>query len=116
MKKKKILLLSDDMRLHSGVGSVSKHMVTGTMQEYDWVQIGGAIKHPDEGKLVDMSQELQKITGVKDAYCKIYPTTGYGNPDILRQVMKIEKPFDTSIYFANRSYLISFITDNDNIF
>jgi len=100
MKKKKILLLSDDMRLHSGVGSVSKHMVTGTLKEYDWVQIGGAIKHPDQGKIVDMSKELQGITGVSDASCKIYPTTGYGNPDLLRQIMKLEKP-DAILHFTD---------------
>ena len=46
-KKKKILLLSDDMRLHSGVGTMSKEIVFNTSGKYDWVQIGGAIKHPD---------------------------------------------------------------------
>ncbi len=100
MKKKKILLLSDDMRLPSGVGGVSKHMVTGTVKDFDWVQIGGAIKHPEEGKIIEMSAELQKITGVEDASVKIYPTTGYGNPDLLRQVMSIEKP-DAILHFTD---------------
>ena len=48
-KKKKILLLSDDLRMHSGVGTVSREFVRGTVHQYDWVQIGGAIKHPDNG-------------------------------------------------------------------
>ena len=26
-----------------------------TLNEYEWVQIGGAIKHPEKGKIVDMS-------------------------------------------------------------
>ena len=55
MSKKKILLLSDDLRMSSGVGTVSKNFVLGTLDKYDWVQAGGAIKHPEEGKIVDMN-------------------------------------------------------------
>ena len=54
MSKKKILLLSDDLRMSSGVGTMSKEFVLGTVHHYDWVQIGGAIKHPENGKRVDM--------------------------------------------------------------
>ena len=39
--KKRILLLSDDLRMTSGVGTVSKNFVMGTMKHYEWVQIGG---------------------------------------------------------------------------
>ena len=53
--KKKILLLSDDLRMSSGVGVMSREIVTGTLREFDWVQIGGAIKHPDKGKIFDLS-------------------------------------------------------------
>jgi hypothetical protein len=35
MKKKKILLLSDDMRLHSGVGNMSRKIVEGTVDKFD---------------------------------------------------------------------------------
>ena len=48
-KRKKILLLSDDLRMNSGVGTMSREFVLGTLDHYEWVQIGGAIKHPDEG-------------------------------------------------------------------
>ena len=100
MKKKKILLLSDDIRLHSGVGNMSKQIVTGTVDKFDWVQIGGAVKHPEEGKLADMSEEIQKSTGVSDASVKIYPVSGYGNAGTLREVMKAEKP-DMIIHFTD---------------
>ena len=40
-KKKKILLLSDDLRMSSGVGTMSREFVLGTLDHYDWVQIGG---------------------------------------------------------------------------
>ena len=48
--KKKILLLSDDLRMSSGVGTMSREIVMGTLDKYDWVQVGGAIKHPDKVK------------------------------------------------------------------
>ena len=92
MSKKKILLLSDDLRMSSGVGTVSKNFVLGTLDKYDWVQVGGAIKHPEEGKVVDMNDSVRKETGVEDAYLKIYPISGYGNQELMRQLMGIEKP------------------------
>jgi len=57
-KKKKILLLSDDLRLNSGVSTVSRELVLGTAHIYDWVQIGAAIKHPDVGKVIDLSESI----------------------------------------------------------
>ena len=39
--KKKILLLSDDLRMTSGVGVMSREIVYGTLDKFDWVQIGG---------------------------------------------------------------------------
>ena len=45
--------------------------------------MGGAVKHPEEGKIVDMSQAVQNEYGIKDAYLKIYPLSGYGNADDL---------------------------------
>ena len=67
MAKKKILLLSDDLRMASGVGTMSKEFVMGTAHHFDWYQIGGAIKHPEEGKIVDMNESVRKDTGIKDA-------------------------------------------------
>jgi len=104
MAKKKILLLGDDMRLHSGVGTMSREIVMGTLHKYDWVQIGGAIKHPDEGKgFVDLSQApetIQESGGVTDGYIKILPFSGYGNPDVLRDVISLEKP-DAIMHFTD---------------
>jgi len=100
MKKKKILLLSDDIRLHSGVGTMSKEIIYGTLSKFDWVQIGGAIKHPKAGELADLSQDAGKELGIEDAYIKVYPVDGYGNADILRDVMNIEKP-DMIIHFTD---------------
>jgi len=107
MSKKKILLMSDDLRMHSGVACVSKDVVLGTIKEYDWVQIGGAVKHPEEGKIVDMSEAVKNEEGVSDAYLKVYPVSGYGNSDILRQVLDIEKP-DAILHFTDPRFWVWF--------
>lgn len=99
-KKKKILLLSDDLRLNSGVGVVSREIVTGTVKDFDWVQLGAAIKHPDQGKVIDLSEAIGKEFGVPDAYVKVYPSDGYGNLDIIRQLINIEQP-DCIMHFTD---------------
>ena len=103
--KKKILLLSDDLRMHSGVGTMSREIVMGTLDKYDWVQVGGAIKHPDKGKIFDLADSMREETGVKDAYCKVYPVDGYGNPDIVRELIQIEKPDAIMIYTDPRFWI-----------
>lgn len=99
-KKKKILLLSDDIRLPSGVGTVSSELVKGTVDRYDWVQIAGAVHHPEMGKRIDFSEEIRKATNIPHAYCVLYPVTGYGDPNILRQVVAQEKP-DLIMHFTD---------------
>ena len=101
--KKKVLLLGDDMRLNSGIGTMSKEIIEGTLDRFDWVQIGGAVTHPHAGQIADLSEEYQKNSGIKDAYCKIYATNGYGNPDTLREVIAIEKP-DIVLHFTDPRY------------
>ena len=103
-KKKKILLLSDDLRMHSGIATVSKDIVMETLNEYDWVQIAGAIKHPDKGKVLDMSQGLDEY-GIKNGYLKIYPTDGYGDGPLLREVMAMEKP-DAILHYTDPRFWI----------
>jgi len=105
MSKKKILLLSDDLRMSSGVGTVSKNFVLGTLDKYDWVQAGGAIKHPEEGKVVDMNDSVREETGIEDASLKIYPISGYGNQELLRQIMNIEKP-DAIMHYTDPRFWV----------
>ena len=107
MAKKKILLMSDDLRMHSGVATVSKDIVFETLHQYDWVQMGGAIKHPEAGKIVDMSEHLQKDFGIKDGYLRIYPVDGYGNEDLLRDVIALEKP-DAILHYTDPRFWIWF--------
>ena len=105
MKKKKILLLSDDLRMHSGIATQSKEFVMGTLHKYDWVQLGGAVKHPEEGKIIDMSTAVQNEYNIEDGSLKIYPISGYGNPHVLRQVLEVEKP-DAIMHFTDPRFWI----------
>ena len=100
MAKKEILLLSDDIRVHSGVGTMSRAIVTGTLHKYDWIQLAGAISHPELGKVSDLSNDLRKQTGVQDAVCRLYPVNGYGDQNVLRQVQSIEN-CDAVMHFTD---------------
>ena len=90
--RKKILLITDDIRVHSGVAQIGREMVLHTSHRYNWVQLAGAVKHPDKGKRVDLSQDNDKLAGIEDSSVILYPTDGYGNPDVLRGVIETEKP------------------------
>jgi len=90
-QRKNILLITDDIRLPSGVGHIGKEIVIQTAHHYNWVNLGSAINHPDMGKKFDLSQETNKEIGIEDASCFIIPFNGYGNPDVLRHVIKEEK-------------------------
>ena len=91
-KRKKILLICDDIRVHSGVATVGKEIVIATAHHFNWIQMGGAIKHPDTGKLFDISPDVNKLTGINDSSVRIFCTDQYGNDQILRSVLKAEKP------------------------
>lgn len=99
-KRKTILLLSDDMRMTSGVGVMSKEIVCKTAHRYNWIQLGAAVQHPEQGKLFDMSDAVAQETGVPDASVKLYPFTGYGNPETLRYLMMTERP-DAVLHFTD---------------
>ena len=102
-KKKKILLLSDDLRMASGIATMSKELVLGTVHKYDWFQVGAAINHPEAGKVLDVSEDIQKTYGVPDANVKILPWNGYGNADLIRQLINAEQP-DAILHFTDPRY------------
>ena len=105
MAKKKILLLSDDLRMSSGIANMSKQLVLGTIDKYDWVQLGAAVKHPEEGTILDLRDDIKNRTGIEDPYLKIYPSSGYGTAEKLREVMNLENP-DAILHFTDPRYWI----------
>ena len=90
--RKKILLLTDDIRVHSGVANVGREIVTHTSHRYNWIQMAGAIKHPEKGKGVNISEAINKDAGIKDSSVTLYPVDSYGDPKTLRELIKHEKP------------------------
>lgn len=75
-------------------------MVIGTCHQYDWFQVGAAINHPEKGKLLDLSEDAKKLTGVQDASVKIYCNDGYGDPFLIRSIIDAEKP-DAILHFTD---------------
>ena len=102
-KRKKILLICDDIRVHSGVATVAKEIVVHTAHHFNWVQMAGAIKHPEQGKRMDLSPDTNNLAGINDSSIIIYPTDGYGNPQLIRQIINIEKP-DAILLFTDPRY------------
>jgi hypothetical protein len=91
-QRKKILLITDDIRLPSGVGNVGKEIVIHTAHHYNWVCIGAAINHPDAGKRFDISADTSNNAGIEDASVFLYPNNGYGDANFLRTLIKLENP------------------------
>jgi glycosyltransferase involved in cell wall biosynthesis len=104
-QRKKILLLCDDIRMHSGISTMAREIVLGTAHKYNWVNIGGAINHPDQGKRFDLTEDVNKEVGIDDSSVTIYPMSGYGDQVSVTQIMEIEKP-DAIMMFTDPRYWV----------
>ena len=113
-QRKKIIIICDDIRVHSGVATVAKEIVTHTCGHFNWVNIGGAINHPDKGKVLDLSKDSGLTQGIEDASVKLYAVNGYGTDDELRQVMELEKP-DAILLFTDPRYFTHVFNMEDDI-
>ena len=101
--RKKILLLCDDIRLHSGIGTMAKEIILNTSHCFNWVNLGGAVNHPDKGNAFDLSPEVNHLTGISDSSVKVIPWSGYGDDKIVRQLIAQEKP-DAILHFTDPRY------------
>ena len=104
-ERKTILLLSDDIRVHSGIGVMSREIVEQTCGYFNWFQLGAAINHPQGGQLADASEEIANITGVEDPYVRVLAQNGYGDSRIVRQILANEK-IDGILHFTDPRYWI----------
>ena len=104
-QRKKILLLCDDIRMTSGISTMAREIVIGTAHRFNWVNLGGAINHPDQGKKFDLNPDTNTQCGIEDASVYLYPTNGYGDPIFLKQIMELEKP-DAIMFFTDPRYWI----------
>ena len=90
-QRKNILLLTDDIRLHSGVANVGKEIIIHSAHKYNWYNVGGAINHPELGKIFDLSEDINKVTGLTDSKVTVQPNNGYGEAQQIRDIIKKEK-------------------------
>lgn len=104
-ERKKILLLCDDIRMTSGISTMAREIVIGTAHRYNWVNIGAAINHPDQGKQLDISEDTNRHVGISDASVFIIPSNGYGTPEYIRIIMDRENP-DAIMFFTDPRYWI----------
>ncbi len=83
--KKTILVLSDHPLSPSGVGIQTKYMIEAMLKtgKYRFFCLGGAIKHND--------YRLVKTEEWGDDFL-IQPVDGYGTPDMIRSIIRNEKP------------------------
>jgi hypothetical protein len=102
-ERKKILFICDDIRMHSGVATMAREIVLGTSHHFNWVSVAAAINHPEAGKRLDLSAATNNETGNTDASVIIYPNNGYGDANLLRQLIKTEKP-DALFFFTDPRY------------
>jgi glycosyltransferase involved in cell wall biosynthesis len=102
-QRKKILILSDDIRTTSGIATMAREIVLGTCHHFNWVNLGATIKNPDEGKKIDLSEDSNKFNGITDASVFLYPSSGYGTIEKIRELLKTEKP-DAIMLFTDPRY------------
>ena len=88
-KRKKIVVVCDDIRVHSGIATVAKEIVLHTAHHFNWVNVGGAMKHPDKGKKFDISADVNKMRGIDDASSIIYCVDGYGTEDEILNICRM---------------------------
>jgi len=84
-KKIKILTLSDHPLSPSGVGTQTRYVCEALLNtgKFEIVSLGGAIKHHDYTPI--------KLETYGDDW-KIIPVNGYGSPEMLRSIVRNEKP------------------------
>ena len=85
MKKIKILTLSDHPFSPSGVGTQTKYIIEGMLAtgKYQFISFGGALKHQDY-------RPVKTNEWVDDWV--VYPVDGYGTQEMIRSVLRSEKP------------------------
>lgn len=104
MTKKKIVLISDALTSTSGVGTQSRYLALGLANtgKYQICQLGAAIRHTD--------YSVQQFT--PDILVK--PIDGFGDRNLYRQLVAIEKP-DAIVVFNDPRFFNQLFEVHDEI-
>lgn len=103
--RKTILFLADDMRLPSGIGVMTRELIVNNAHHYNFIHVGGAINHPEAGKVIDLSQSINEEVGLQDANVLLYPFNGYGEPDFIRFLIE-KHNINAIVHFTDPRYWI----------
>lgn len=112
-ERKKILLMCDDIRTHSGIATMAREIVVGTCHKYNWINLGALINHPDMGKKLDLSEDTSRHAGIPDASVLVFPSIGYGTVEVVRQIMDQENPDAIMIFTDPRYWTWFFQMENE---
>ena len=112
-QRRRILLICDDIRVHSGIATVAREFVINTSHHLNFVNLAGAINHPEKGQRFDLSGDTNKNANIEDSSVIVIPTDGYGNPDLIRQMIKQEKPDAIMIITDPRYFEWLFAMENE---
>ena len=84
-KKIKVLTLSDHPLSPSGVGTQTKYVIEALLKsgKFEVISFGGAVKHED--------YRTMKVDPYGDEW-RIIPVDGYGTQEMIRSVLRTEKP------------------------
>jgi glycosyltransferase involved in cell wall biosynthesis len=104
LSKKKIIVLSDHALSTSGVGVQTRHLINGLIRKDRWSfkQLGAAIKHSD-----------YSLKQINDDFV-IKPVDGFGNKDMMRNILITEKP-SAIILFADPRFFLWLFEIEDEI-
>lgn len=102
-KRKTLLFLADDCRLPSGIGTMTKELIIGTAHIFNYVHVGAGINHPEYGKILDISADVNKEAGITDSSVIVYPYNGYGDPDLVRMLLQRHN-VDGIVHFTDPRY------------
>lgn len=104
LQKKKVLVLSDHALSTSGVGTQTRHLLTGLIQKGGWSfrQFGAALKHAN----------YETIAVNEDLIIK--PIDGFGDRNLLRVTLATEKP-DAILIFTDPRFFTWLFEMEDEI-
>jgi glycosyltransferase involved in cell wall biosynthesis len=112
-QRKKILLICDDIRVHSGIATMAKEIVVGTAHHYNWINLAAAIQHPEIGKAFDLSEDTNRVVGIDDSSVFLYPIDGYGTQELVRHFIQKENPDAIMIFTDPRYWTWLFQIENE---
>ncbi len=105
MSKIKILTISDHPLSPSGVGTQTKYVIEALLKsgKFEVISLGGAIKHNDYRPI--------RVDPYGDEW-RIIPVDGYGTQEMIRSILRTEKP--DILYFMTDPRFYGWLWDMEN--